>query len=637
MPLFDFGIPLALQCACSPKERDPMASSCQNSSFDVQLEACGSGVWRAPGARIIDRAGQRRLPIGDDGFERAVEGSLLVDKTMLMADVLDSGYTATLFCRPRRFGKTLNMTMMKAFFEIPTDGKSRAGLFEGTEIWEAEGGRYRSHQGAYPVVFVNFNTVKKDTWGASLGEIRDLIATEYERHAYLSESPRLSDDERNYFDRICSGSASDADIAASLRRLCLLLYKHHGRRVVLLVDEYDAPVMAAYSAPNGGYYEEVVSFLKGWLTGAIKDGGAALAFACLTGVQRISKESIFSDLNNLVVSTPLDTEFDERFGFSDAEVAALAVYLDCPDCMDEARQWYDGYRFGEAEVYNPWSILNYLKRGCAPDVYWGNTSSNTVVGDLVRHADARTMRDVYALMEPGGIVYAPLDLSIVFPDVGVREGAIWSMLYLAGYLTTDMTAMPNNNRAPRPLRIPNREIALLYQSEIVERFAGFAGGSDRLYDLHAALVAGDAGTVAAELGRIVRDSASCFDLGSENGCHMLLLGLCFGMLGYGDPSSNREAGRGRPDIQIAPESSPFTQAPRPFITIEVKFLKGEDCGEEALAAAAEEGLAQIEERGYDEGPLPAEASGRLRWGIAFGGRKVAAACEWTDREGERTS
>lgn len=302
--------------------------------MDIEVR---DGIVYAPGARLIDRTGRRVLPIGRDGFEPAAESFVLVDKTMLISDVLDSGYAATLFCRPRRFGKTLNMTMLRAFLEDAPDGRSRAALFEGTEVWEAGNGCYRKHQGAYPVVHVSFNTVKKDTWEASYGEIRNLVAVEYERHAYLANSDKLSTQELRFFDSMRSGAASDADVAGSLAALCRLLYKHHGRRVVLLVDEYDAPVMAGYSAPGGGYYREVVTFLKGWLTGAIKDGGAALAFACLTGVQRISKESIFSDLNNLVVSTALDSRFDERYGFTDAEVEALATYLGHAGCKEEAR------------------------------------------------------------------------------------------------------------------------------------------------------------------------------------------------------------------------------------------------------------------------------------------------------------
>lgn len=591
----------------------------------VELEDLGNGVWSAPGARIVDRTGRRMLPIGRDGFEPAAESSVLVDKTMLIADVLDSGYAVTLFCRPRRFGKTLSMTMLKAYFEIPPDGVSRAPLFEGTEVWDAAGGRYREHQGAYPVIHLSMRTAKGGTWEQTHDALRELVAAEVKRHGYLLGSAALTGDDRERLGRLERGAATEGELVGSLLFLARCLRAHHGRGVVILIDEYDAPVMAGYSAPGGGYYREVVEFIKPWLTGALKDGGEALAFACLTGVQRISKESIFSDLNNIVVSTALDTRFDERFGFTDAEVEALATHLGHPGCMAEAREWYDGYRFGNVDVYNPWSVLNYLDRGCSPDVYWGNTSSNSVVGDLVLHADAPTLEAVYALLESEGTVRAPLDLGIVFPEMGLSGDALWSMLYLAGYLTTEDTALPNNSRVPRRLRIPNHEVSELYRGEVVERFASVAGGSRRLLALHDAVSGGDEATVQGELAGILRDSASAFDLASENGVHMLVLGLLFGMDGYADPESNREHGHGRPDIRVEPVASPFAAGPRPLVTVELKHAR--EATDEQLTDLARSGLAQIAERGYDEGPLPAEASGRVRWGLAFSGKRVAVACE----------
>ncbi len=257
----------------------------------VKLQEHGDGIWTAPGARIIDRTGRKRLPIGDDGFERAASGSVLVDKTALIADVLDSGYTATLFCRPRRFGKTLNMTMLKAFLEMEPSGLADASLFEGTEVWEKDGGAYRPHFAAYPVIYLSMRTARGDTWEQTYGALKDTLAR--------------------------------------------LLRIYHNRPVVLLIDEYDVPVMAGYSAPDGGYYREVITFLKCLLTGPLKDGGEVLAFACFSGVQRITKESIFSDLNNVTVSTALSTVSDERFGFTDPEMAALASYLGHVDCIDE--------------------------------------------------------------------------------------------------------------------------------------------------------------------------------------------------------------------------------------------------------------------------------------------------------------
>ena len=231
------------------------------------LTPCGGGVWKAPGARIVDRSGRKRLPIGDDSFVSAMGRSVLVDKTMLIADVLDSDCKVVQFCRPRRFGKTFNMTMLKAFLELPptSDPVARdyASLFEGTSIWEAEGGRYRESQGAFPTVFINLNTVKRATWKESYGVLKSINATEYARHSYMVGSPCLNVVQRDLLERVISGSAADSDFAVSLEALCCMLHAYHGKPVVLFIDEHDAPVMAGYSAANGGYYHEVVNFLKG--------------------------------------------------------------------------------------------------------------------------------------------------------------------------------------------------------------------------------------------------------------------------------------------------------------------------------------------------------------------------------------
>lgn len=579
--------------------------------------------------RIVDRSGGHRLPIGDDGFERMIERSIFIDKSLLVADVLD-GTTVNLFCRPRRFGKTLALTMLKSFFETPPDGQSRAPLFEGLAIWDAGEGRYRGHQGVYPVIYISFNDVKRRTWEEAYETLRGKMAFEYTRHSYLRTSDALTPDERAHYVRVCAKQAEGDDLFSSLRQLMLYLYKHHGRRVVVLIDEYDAPVMAGHTY---GYYDEIVSFLKGWMTGALKDGGAALAFSCLTGVQRISKESIFSDLNNVLVSTPLNTLADERFGFTDEEVLALATYLrSTSGTIDELREWYDGYRFGEVDIYNPWSVLNYFFNGCTADYYWTNTSSNSVIGEAIRHVEADEMQDLYRLLEPGGTIIRPLDMSVVFPDVGVRPEAIWGMLYLAGYLTTEDTRLPNNQDRRRPLRIPNKEIYGLFAREISQRFASPTTGYADVTDLHWALRQGNEASIVRALSSILLTAASYFDLTSENSYHMMLFGLCFGMEGYQVPSSNRESGYGRYDIKLTPDLTQNVNGPQPVILIEVKML-AQDVANEAsidirLAARAQEAVEQIDRQAY-KASAETTPDGIMRVGIAFCGKRLAAACKST--------
>lgn len=574
-----------------------------------------NGIYREGDVRLSDLSGRRRLPVGNDDFLSVVEKSVFVDKSMLIADVIDSGAMALLFCRPRRFGKSLNLSMIQRFLEIPSPSdpvaRDTTELFEGLAIWDAAQGQYRAHHAAYPVISISLKTAKTDDAAAFLGALAQIVGAEYERHRYVLSGGGLNEEQQAYFERVTGGAAEAEELVSSLEWLSRVLTAYHGRRTVVLIDEYDAPVAACYTKPS---YHEIVSVLKRWLTGALK-GNPMLEFAVLTGVQRISKESIFSDLNNLVVDTPLDVMADERYGFLEKEVAALATYLGADASLGEAREWYDGYRFGTADVFNPWSVVNYFRSGGVADIYWGNTSSNDVLQSVVESADPETMRSVFSLMTEGGTVDAPLDLGVSFPDVATRAGAVWSLLYLAGYLTTDDVAQPNNAGRVRPLRVPNREISEVYRNDIVGRFTGLAGSTRLLSDLHRALVDGDAGLLAEELEGILLNSASCYDLKSENSYHMLLVGLLFGAPGYGNPVSNREAGRGRFDIRLLPE-----RAGLPAITLELKFERGADAGR--LEALAAEALAQIEARAYDA-EAAGSGAGSLRYGIAFSGKSLA--------------
>lgn len=573
------------------------------------------GIYRVGDVRVSDLAGRKRLPIGDSVFESVVGNKVYIDKSMLIADVLDSGAVATLFCRPRRFGKSLNLSMLQRFLEIPNPNDIGSGqaerLFRGLEIWEADGGAYRRHCEAYPVVRFSFNNMKSPSWREFESDIRSNMGLEYGRHSYLASSEALTESDRERFVSIARGKASEGDTKSSLLFLTQMLMKHHDSPVVVLIDEYDAPVMAGYT---NGYYREIVDFLKSWLTGALKDNSALFA-AVLAGVQRVTKESIFSDLNSLDVNTSLNVASDERYGFTQADVEALASYLGREDGVPAAKEWYDGYRFGNLEVYNPWSLLNYFDNGCAVDIYWGNTSSNSVLGDALRASDGRTFSEVLALAEPGGAVEATLDLGVVFPDVGIRPEALWSMLYLSGYLTTDDVELPGDSELMRRLRIPNYEVGRLYRKEIVDRFAEMAGNRDYLRDLHRALVAGNAEVLEAELARVLANSASFFDLVRENSYHMLMLGLLFGVPGYANPLSNRKTGGGRPDIVVTPE-----RADSPVVVVEVKHAKDADDG--TLAVLAAEALAQISDHGY-----AADAASALCWGIAFSGKRVCAVAE----------
>lgn len=585
------------------------------------------GVIVAPGAWLTDLSGDRRVCIGSDLFPEVFLHGIFVDKSLLVRDVIQ-GSQVTLFCRPRRFGKTLAATMLKDFFECaPCADPQARSRFERLGIWEADAGRWRAHQGVYPVVMLSLKGAAMDTWEGAQQALAHLMALEFGRHRYLLESHSLTDEERSRFEHILSEKATEVELAFSLRFLTDALAAYHGQHCVVLIDEYDAPVLAARA---NGFYQEAVPFIRIWLTNALKTN-PSLWRGVLTGVQRISKESIFSGLNNIDVNTPLSPLSDERFGFSPTEVAALATYLDKAEKLDEVREWYDGYRFGDVDIYNPWSVLMYFGKGCTAQPYWANTSGNSVLGEMVHRASSDDLEKMYALLahEP---VYGTIDPNVAFEDTYSLNSPLWSLLYLSGYITSDDTSYPEDPDYERPLRIPNREVAQAFRREVVARSSVVVGGQDRLRAFHRALVAADAAAVERELGRIARESPSYCDLVAEGPCHMLLLGLLFGIPGYGNPRSNREAGYGRYDIMVVPDSVAHRprsiQGELPLMTFEVKFTKSDD--RERLDKLAASALDQIDQQSYDVTAGEQFVGPRLRWGIAFGGKRVAARCERVD-------
>lgn len=452
------------------------------------------GVIAVPGARLTDLSGDRRVGTGSDLFPEVFSHGIFVDKSLLIRDVALGGQT-TLFCRPRRFGKTLAVTMLKDFFECaPCADPQARSRFERLGIWEADEGRWRDHQGMYPVVMLSLKGAAMETWEGTRQALAHLMALEFGRHRYLLEGPSLADEERLRFERILGEKPTEVELAFSLRFLTDALAAHHGRNCVVLIDEYDAPITAARS---GGFYREAVAFMHLWLTNALKTN-PSLWRGVLTGVQRISKESIFSGLNNIRVNTPLDPLSDERFGFLPAEVEALAAYLGHADKLGTLREWYDGYRFGDADIYNPWSVLSYFGGNCTAQPYWVNTSGNSVLAEAVRDAAPEAMGKMYALLA-GEPVYEAIDPNIAFGDAYALSSPLWSLLYLSGYVTSNDTSYPEDPDYERPLRIPNREVAQVFRREVMARGSVLAGGMDRLRALHRALVAADAATVEEEL------------------------------------------------------------------------------------------------------------------------------------------
>jgi hypothetical protein len=584
------------------------------------LEADGRGVVLAPGARLTDASRQACAATGSDDFRTVFGQGIFVDKSLLVRDAL-SNMQAKLFCRPRRFGKTLAMSMLQDFLECAPCGDPEArGRFELLDIWEADGGRWREHQGRYPVVALSLKEADGSTWEEILGVVKNLVAEEFRRHDYLLDG-ELNPGDRDQFGRISAGRPEPGDLAGSLGFLTRLLHARHGHRAVVLIDEYDAPITNALAA---NAYREAVAFVRPFLSGVLKSN-PHLEKGVLTGVQRVSKESIFSGLNNVDVNTPLDQAADERFGFTQAEVEALASYLGHPESVPVLKEWYDGYRFGNADIYNPWSVLSFFAKGRRALPYWNNTSSNSILAKAAASADRPVRSGMLALLEPGAVVRAPVDPNVAYGELDRNPAGMWSVLYMSGYLTTedtDAAVAPDEAADPdrkRPLRVPNREVRHAYRRDVLAQVQRVAGGRDKLRPLYEGLAAGDEEAVGHELATVARDCASYYDLVSEGPCHAMLLGLLVGMDGYANPVSNREAGHGRPDIQVVPDDP---SRDTPVLTVEVKFERGAD--DARLAELTREALAQAESREYD---AALESAPRVRWGVAFAGKRVAVACE----------
>ena len=417
---------------------------------------------RVSSGKYVKKSGEKEkkpLPIGISDYIRAQADYYYVDKTMLIKEFFDKKPLVSLFTRPRRFGKTLNMDMLRVFFEISDEDTSR--YFKDKAIWKC-GPEYREQQGRYPVIFLTFKDVKFDSWKDTLDKIGALLQAEFGRHQELSDSGRLAEYEKNYFARIINGVASEVELTSSLEKLSQMLTKHYGKAPVIIIDEYDTPIQEGYSKD---FYDEIIGFMRNFFSGAFKDN-KNLTYGFLTGIFRIAQESIFSGLNNLTVNSVMDDEYDRFFGFTGDEVRSMLEYYDCLDKQSEMKKWYDGYLFGSTEIYNPWSVINYISKGCVPQAYWVNTGKNEILEDVLRSATDDIMQKLHSLLQ-GEKVIAKIDQNVVYRSLSEAPDNIYSMLLVAGYLKTPKKELQADGTYLCEVSIPNREIAAVYKSEIL--------------------------------------------------------------------------------------------------------------------------------------------------------------------------
>lgn len=551
----------------------------------------------------------KTLPIGISDYVRAQADYYYVDKTLLIKEFLDRKPLVSLFTRPRRFGKTLNMDMLRVFFEISDEDTSK--YFKDKAIWKC-GVEYRGHQGKYPVIFLTFKDVKFNSWKDTLNRIGNLLQEEFGRHQELATSDKLADYEKTYFAKIINGDASKVDLTASLEKLSKMLAKHYKKAPIIIIDEYDTPIQEGYSKD---FYDEIIGFMRNFFSGAFKDN-KNLTYGFLTGILRIAEESIFSGLNNLTVNSVMDEEYDKYFGFTSSEVREMLEYYGVLDKEKELKDWYDGYLFGSSEIYNPWSVIKYISKGCIPQAYCVNTGKNEILEDVLKVATDDITERLYSLLQ-GERVIVRIDQNVVYRSLLEEPANIYSLLLVAGYLKTPKKELQADGSYLCEVSIPNREIAAVYKSEILAHLLQIGAITRTTANKIAeSLYANDYKRMQKAIAEYMDKSISFYDAGAEGFYHGLVLGLIALMDNQYKIKSNRESGEGRYDISLIPRESKY-----PGIIMELKWKK--NLNADALGELAEEALVQINDKKYDTEMKEEGICDVLKFGIAFSGKKVS--------------
>ena len=556
-----------------------------------------------------------KLPVGIENFEEIRKlGFYYIDKTRLIEQLLQGWGKVTLFTRPRRFGKTLNMSMLKSFFEMGTD----KSLFDDLYI-SGNKELCDEHMGKYPVIFLSFKGVEGLTYDEAFDALVRVIGKEISRVSFLADSDKLTMLEREQYKGLTiieDGSFvfNKDKLISSLQLLSQLLYKHYGQKVVILIDEYDVPLDKAF---QNGYYKEMVSLIRGLFGQALKTN-EFLQFAVLTGCLRVSKESIFTGLNNFEINSIVDIDHDEQFGFTDDEVMKLLLDYDRSERYPDAKEWYDGYHFGNADIYCPWDVINFAKKlvsdpSARPSAFWINSSGNDMVKRFVDKAD-QTTRDEIEKLVAGGFVEKQLRLDLTYDEIDNTIDNLWSVLFTTGYLTKiGEVKVPDSESYAYKLVIPNKEVREVFILQIQEWFkAVVANDDDTMKLLSKAILDKDEKQIARQLNIVMSRMISILDTKApeamkENFYHGLLLGLLRGSNPDWLIKSNRESGDGFSDILIEPED------PDAGIVIEVKYAKEM----KELDTACEAAMAQIKDKRYDEALRNEDRCDILAYGIAF--------------------
>ena len=550
------------------------------------------------------------LPVGVSDYRLASTEYYYIDKTMMLKDFIDERPMVTLFTRPRRFGKTLNMDMLRTFFEKTNEDTSK--YFKDKKIWE-QGEYYRSFQGKYPVIFITLKDVKHNSWDNTFANIGSIISSEYCRHSDLSKSPKLDKKQKDFYDKMVSEKFSAVDLERSLLYLSEMLKKHYGEGAVIIIDEYDTPIQSGHT---NGFYDDVIAFMRNLLSGCFKDN-KSLAFGFLTGILRVAKESIFSGLNNLTINSVLDNKYSEYFGFTANEVKEMAAYYSAPDRFGEVCEWYDGYRFGKTDIFNPWSVINYFSNDCEPRAFWLSTGSNDIIGEIIKEADNKIYERLSSLVN-GGSFTTYIDTSVIYPQIKNNPSSIYSFLLMAGYLKVVKSSVSISGDFMCEVALPNKEISLVYRKEILQKLENLIPQATAIA-VEEAIFSGNGEKLRDIISNFLIQSVSAFDAAGENFYHGFMLGVC-ALFGNSYLTSNRESGDGRYDIALSPKVSNL-----PGIIIELKAEK--NCNENELQELAKTALKQINDKKYDTELKSKGVKTIYKYGVAFSGKHVAVEAE----------
>lgn len=553
----------------------------------------------------------RTVGIGIQDFSTIIENNYFyVDKTSFIKEWWESGDSVTLITRPRRFGKTMNMSMLETFFSV--EYADRSNLFEDLSIWEED--KYRQLQGTYPVISLSFARVKEADYNTTRKKFFEILRNLYIKYSFLKDSNILTDADRTFFNRVMSEDMEESDASSALYQLSDYLYRYYGKKVIILLDEYDTPMQEAYV---NGYWQELITFTRSLFNSSFKTNPFLLK-GLMTGITRVSRESIFSDLNHLKVVTTTSDEYGTSFGFTTDEVLASLEEFGLSEEKEKVQNWYDGFSFGKhSGIYNPWSILNYLDTGFFM-AYWANTSSNTLVSRLLQGANPDIKSEFEELLQ-GNSIHKVIDEQVVYDQLGQDESAIWSLLVASGYLKLENVVIYGYTECD--LFLTNGEVKLMFQNMISRWFRG------RQYEYNSfikALLKGDKKAMNAYMNKIAVETISYFDSGShpsqaepERFYHGFVLGLMVDLRDRYAITSNRESGFGRYDIVLMPKNEGDDA-----IIIEFKVYDAED--EEGLQDTVASALKQIEEMKYEERILMQgmDAARIRKYGFAFEGKKV---------------